>query len=72
MTGPTTRKNGTAARVRKFFTENPGEELTHADLQTKFGLTESQARGLVDYMLKTKELRSERVLRWNVEAKGNS
>jgi len=35
------------ARVRRFFANNPGEFLTYADMQTKFGCTYQQAAVVV-------------------------
>lgn len=69
-TNRSTRPNGGSDRVRRFFKDNPHEELSIADLGLKFGLTERQVRHLLNYMLGTKELKIERVVRWNAEAKG--
>lgn len=41
------RPNSLRARVRRFYRANPGEYLTYADMQEKFGCTYQQAATVV-------------------------
>lgn len=66
------RPTGNIPRVRKFFQQNPEEELTNRDIALKFGLTQKQVSNILHDMSITGELVVERVrvARWHGGKRG--
>lgn len=51
------------AQVRRFFEQNPDEELTFEDFRNKFGLSDTTARDLVKRLIQLRELEFAHVIR---------
>ena len=55
--------NSLAARLMRFFNENPGEELTYADIEVKFGVTYHNVSSTVNRLKQLGQLDSVHVVR---------
>lgn len=64
----TKREEGLESRLRRFFTENPDEELTFALITVKFDVSIMHAREVVARMVAAEELESVHLVR--ARAKG--
>jgi hypothetical protein len=66
-TKPTRQRRPSSAlgRMRKFFEDNPGEELTYEDVSTKFGCTPRVAQIRITQAVREGWLRRETVIRFN-------
>lgn len=47
---------GAVGRMRQFFTDNPGEYLSHSDLCVKFGFASKESAKQAIYQLKIERL----------------
>jgi hypothetical protein len=59
------RRNGSMARMRRFFEANPEEELTYEDVRAKFDLSDRTAYARVQEAIEEGWLRRETVIRFN-------
>jgi len=69
MTEIERRERGLKARVKRFYFDNPDEELTHALLRAKFGITKWTAVWLLRELVEEGILESVHVIRLRMKGR---